>query len=353
KLGTISDVLIGEFIHQKLQKPNGKYPVYNGGVSNTGYYDKFNRNEDKIIISARGENAGYVNKVTRKFWSGNSCYTINLKSERIHWLYLYFYLRHNYLFNLKARQEATIPSVSKKDVSNLIIKCPKNNEQKAIAETLMTFDRHIENLERLIEKKKMIRDGAVEDLMTGKTRLDGFEDKWEEVKLGTISDVLIGEFIHQKLQKPNGKYPVYNGGVSNTGYYDKFNRNEDKIIISARGENAGYVNKVTRKFWSGNSCYTINLKSERIHWLYLYFYLRHNYLFNLKARQEATIPSVSKKDVSNLIIKCPKNNEQKAIASILTAMDNEIEDLEKEKAKIEKIKVGAMDDLLTGSVRLI
>lgn len=65
---------------------------------------------------------------------------------------------------------------------------------------------------------------------------DGVEYK----NVSVVADVSIGEFVHQNKQNPKGKYPVYNGGISNTGFYDEYNNEENKIIISARGANAGF-----------------------------------------------------------------------------------------------------------------
>ena len=91
--------------------------------------------------------------------------------------------------------------------------------------------------------------------------------------ISDIANVLIGEFVHKNKQIENGKYPVFNGGTTNTGYYDEYNRTKDKIIISARGANAGFVNKVLTNFWSGNSCYTLEFFSNDVNWERLTFNL--------------------------------------------------------------------------------
>ena len=91
---------------------------------------------------------------------------------------------------------------------------------------------------------------------------DGVEFK----KLHTIAVVSIGEFVHQNKQNPNGKYPVFNGGITHTGFYDEYNREENRIIISARGANAGFVNRVLTKYWAGNSCYSIDVNDCLLDW---------------------------------------------------------------------------------------
>ena len=75
----------------------------------------------------------------------------------------------------------------------------------------------------------------------------------EYKKIFEVSTVTIGEFVHKNKQNDSAPYPVYNGGISNTGYYNEYNRTANKIIISARGANAGFVNRVFTKYWSGNA----------------------------------------------------------------------------------------------------
>ena len=93
------------------------------------------------------------------------------------------------------------------------------------------------------------------------------------------ANVSIGEFVHKSKQNPNGKYPVFNGGTSNTGFYDEYNRTANKIIISARGANAGFVNRVFTNYWSGNSCYTIDVVDENLDWTFVYYWFKQTNKF--------------------------------------------------------------------------
>ena len=102
----------------------------------------------------------------------------------------YVLTRSDFQNNLK---DITSPSgqtkFNKTDLAKLVITIPRRlDEQQAIAETLSIFDKHIENLTKLIEKKRAIRDGALEDLVTGKVRLDGFQSSWKQIQ---FSDVIV------------------------------------------------------------------------------------------------------------------------------------------------------------------
>lgn len=257
---------------------------------------------------------------------------------------------------------------------------PNINEQKAIAETLMAFDRHIENLESLIEKKKMVRDGTIEDLMSGKTRLDGFEDEWEKVSFNDIIGHLKSG-LSRELKNEDIGIPVVRANNIDNGflYLDrdiKYWYNEDPKGVNINNfliqKDDILVNFINSKSKMGTTAivkntpkrktiYTTNILRMRVK-----KFLNPKFIFYITftEKYKSYIKDISKiavnqasfttVDYKKFECKIPADvKEQEAIASILTSMDEEIENLEKEKAKIKKIKVGAMDDLLTGRVRLI
>lgn len=101
-------------------------------------------------------------------------------------------------------------------------------------------------------------------------------DGVEFIMLIDICKITIGEFVHKNKQTEEGKYPVFNGGKNHTGYYEEFNNDGNKVIISARGANAGYVNRVFTRYWAGNSCYSISpLNDNYLNWLFLYYSLKN------------------------------------------------------------------------------
>lgn len=142
---------------------------------------------------------------------------------------------------------------------------------------------------------------------------DGVE--YKEIK--DIANVSIGEFVHKSKQNPNAEYPVFNGGITNTGFYDEFNRTANKIIISARGANAGFVNRVFSNFWSGNSCYTIDVTDCTIDWNFLFYWLKSKEQKLLGDQQKGGIPAVSKKQVERFTTPVPPLEVQREIVRIL------------------------------------
>ena len=155
KLGDIAEITIGEFVHKNKQNPNGKYPVYNGGIAPTGFYDNYNNTENKIVISARGATAGFVNMVLCKYWAGNSSYSIDVHPILSSWLFVFYYLK-SYQSKLISDQQkgGGIPSISKKQVQDILIPIPSLEEQNRIVGILDTFTSSIDNLKEQIAQRR-------------------------------------------------------------------------------------------------------------------------------------------------------------------------------------------------------
>ena len=140
----------------------------------------------------------------------------------------------------------------------------------------------------------------------------------EYKKVKEICNVTIGEFVHKNKQNNKAPYPVYNGGISNTGFYNDFNNDGDMILVSARGANAGFVNKISGKYWAGNSCYTIDLIDRKNNnWLYIFFSLKNNEKRLLGEQQRGSIPAISKKQIEEFEIAVPPLEVQDEIVHVL------------------------------------
>ena len=292
--------------------------------------------------------------------------------------YLYYLFLSNLIKNqiINSSGFTTVGTFTIKNAKKIKILKPSIKEQKAIAETLMTFDRHLETLERLIQKKKMVRDGAVEDLMTGKTRLDDFDYEWETVN---FEDVIIpkarigwqglkkDEYLSSGYSYLISGTDFYNGTITfdNISYVSKDRYDLDKNIQVTSGDvlvtkdgtigKVAIVPKIDKKATLNSGVFVFKT-NELLFGNFLYWTLRSNIFENFidKLSAGSTIMHLYQKDLKKLYFYIPKDiQEQKAIADILTSMDEELENLEKEKAKVEKIKAGAMEDLLTGRIRLI
>lgn len=291
--------------------------------------------------------------------------------------FLYYLLKNNVTyFRTAGEGRSSFSQITKSVTENYSIPNIKITEQQAIVDALTAFDTHINNLAKLIEKKKMIRDGAVEDLVSGKRRLAGFSGKWEEISFNdsVIPKARIGwqglkkdEYLQSGYSYLISGTDFYRGTISfeEISYVSKDRYDMDSNIQVKSGDvlvtKDGTIGKVAivpniDKRATLNSGVFVFRVIEKIKRKFLYWILRSSLFSNFIDELSAgsTIKHLYQKDLKQLKFVIPTSlSEQQAIADILTSMDKEISDLEEEKEKYIALKAGAMDDLLTGKIRLV
>ncbi|MDO9179534.1 MAG: restriction endonuclease subunit S [Agitococcus sp.] len=199
KIGEIADTTIGEFVIRTKQNPNSQYPVFNGGKSYTGFYDEYNNEGNKIVISARGANAGYVNIQKGRFWAGNSCYSVGIKDQsNFDTDFIYYVIKRSQSQFTDYQQAANIPSVSKNDVEVFQMVCPKYNEQTEIGNYFQQLDtliaQHQQKHDKLLNLKKALLEKMFpkQGANVPEIRFKGFSGEWEEKQLGDLADIVRG-----------------------------------------------------------------------------------------------------------------------------------------------------------------
>lgn len=246
---------------------------------------------------------------------------------------------------------STIVHLYQKDIVNFTFPIPTLPEQHHIASALTSIDNLISSLGKLIEKKKNIKQGAMQQLLTGETRLKGFTEPWREKKLGEVCSVKKGVRVVKRNLTTNGLYPVYQNTNFPLGYSNHYNveANTPFVII---GGSAGQIGICREKYWAADDC--AFFACHDIYKEYLYYVLLLNQSNILHNVRTGTIPRLDRTFLSGMLVYISSNiAEQQAIATILTKMDDEITALEAKKAKYEAIKQGMMQQLLTGKIRLI
>ncbi|GAA8922000.1 restriction endonuclease subunit S [Helicobacter pylori] len=136
-------------------------------------------------------------------------------------------------------------------------------------------------------------------------------------KLGEVINILKGKQLNKELLLDYGEYPVMNGGIHASGYWNEYNTDYPKIIISQGGASAGYVNYMTSKFWAGAHCYAIELNSEKLNYKFLYYFLKNAQTILMKSQFGAGIPALNKADIETLTIPIPPLEIQQEIVKIL------------------------------------
>lgn len=237
-------------------------------------------------------------------------------------------------------------------IRNLNIPIPTIEEQKAIAQVLSDTDQLIQNLKTLIAKKKAIKQGAMQELLTGKKRLQGFTEEWETKKLHkSFKNITTGK-LDANAMSENGKYRFYTCAKEHFKI-DKYAFDTEALLISGNGANVGYIHYYNGKFNAYQRTYILNEFDDDI------FFIKKILENFLKDRIDKEVsagstPFIKKDTITDMEIIIPKSiQEQQAIAQILSDMDAEIEALEQQLQKTQALKQGMMQELLTGKTRLV
>lgn len=300
-------------------------------------------------------------------------YAITPDSHKLDSVFLIYYLHTTKAIALYSSMSSgsTISSVPMTKFINLPISLPSLSEQKRIALALSNIDALISELGKLIEKKRAIKQGAMQQLFTGKQRLRGFSEPWVEKKLGEICEFQNGYTPSKAVNSfwENGTIPWFrmedirtNGRILSDAIQhiteeavkgSLFPANS--IIMSTTatiGEHALLIVDSLANQQFTNLTFRKSLtQAVDVMWFYHYCFILGEWCkMNIN---EGGLASVNMIDFSNVMIPLPSVKEQSAIASVLTSMDNEISALEAKREKYSSIKQGMMQQLLTGKIRLV
>lgn len=327
-------------------KVNGRYPFFVRSPI-VERIDVADFDCEAVLTAGDGVGTGKVfHYINGKFAAHQRVYVMS-NFQDVDGKYFYYYFSNNFGKEVeKYTAKSSVDSVRRDMIAEMELPHPPLPEQKEIVQALLDFDEHIDNLTELIEKKKAIRDGALEDLVGGKTRLDGFDGTWAAGKIGDLLEIMHGK-NQRAVESFDGKYPILGtGGV--IGKANEYLCDWECVLIGRKGtiDIPIYMNE---PFWTIDTLYYSKPKPNQCVKFQYYLFCTINWY---DYTESSGRPSLAKKVIEKIPISIPCYEEQQAIASVLTAMDEEIESLEMEKAKMMGIREGAMDDLLTGRVRL-
>ncbi len=257
-----------------------------------------------------------------------------------------------------ASNATTVGTYTISGAKKTIIPYPPIPEQHAIAEALSDVDALIASQEALIAKKRAIKQGVMQELLTGKRRLPGFSGKWEWKKLGEISKITMGQSPSSIYYNNNSiGLPLIQGNADIKDrrtivriFTSQITKKciQGDIIMSVRAP-VGEISKTLFNACIGRGVCAISYDND-----FLYHYL---IFFEPKwstYSKGSTFDSINSNDVRGLEILMPNDiEEQKAISNSLNELDTEINIIEKKCDKTRLLKQGMMQELLTGRIRLI
>lgn len=269
--------------------------------------------------------------------------------------------------------QTSIAHLPKERLEVVPLPVPSPPEQRAIARALSDVDELIGALERLIAKKRAIKQATMQQLLTGKTRLPGFGGEWETKRLGEIGSFSKGRGIRRNEVTEEG-LPCVRYGELYTDYDDHIVAPISRIpasvaetalpirtgdlLFAGSGETAEEIGRCAAylgeqlAFAGGD---IVVWSPEGQHAAYLGYLMNHPTVAAQRARfgQGDAVVHISASSLAQVEVELPPLAEQSAIATVLSNMDAEIAALERRRDKTRAIKQAMMQQLLTGRVRLV
>lgn len=238
------------------------------------------------------------------------------------------------------------PGINAQQIARLEIDAPEIEVQREVADKLDDVDNLIGSLERLIAKRCSIKQGMMQELLTGQTRLAGFTDSWRQVRLGDVLTVRHGK-SQRGVEDSTGAFPILaTGGQIGWARMPLYSR--PSVLIGRKGtiDRPQYQDS---PFWTVDTLFYTEVKAAADPRFLYYVFLTVDW----RSMNEASgVPSLSSTRVESVEVKLPSKAEQIAIRRVLDDVDNEVSLLERRLESARAIKTGMMQELLTGRTRL-
>jgi type I restriction enzyme S subunit len=384
-LGDVAEVIMGQSPPgTTYNQCNDGTPLINGPTEFTEKYPikiQWTTQPTKIcqdgdlLLCVRGSSTGRMNVSNDKYCIGRGVAAIRAKpgADTTFLTYQIFSAIQD-LLSFSAG--STFPNVDRKAIRSISILLPPLPEQRTIATALSDVDALITSLDKLIAKKRDIKQAAMQELLTGKRRLSGFNGKWNPLNMADKSQLKarIGwqGLTTAEYLKTGDYYLVtgtdfLNGHINweNCCFVDEVRYSQDKNIQLKQGDilltkdgtigKVGFVDFLPGPAALNSGVFVIRSKNLAYDHKFFYYVLTSNIFdeFLSKLQAGSTISHLYQKDFINFSFIAPDIPEQTAIATILSDMDADLAALEQKRDKTKAIKQGMMQELLTGRIRLV
>ncbi len=295
-----------------------------------------------------GKCVAYINNF--KAYAGGD--VIIFRPEKQYPKYLGFLLNHEIVNRQKYKlgQGYSIVHIYPYNLKKILVPIPSLSEQKKIAKILTTWDEAIDKTEKLMELKKKVKKGFMQQFLTKKRKKLGVHN-CRIFKLGEISNIKTGDKDNKDKVK-NGSYPFFVRS-DNIERINSYSYDGEAILIPGDGRIGEIFHYIKGKFNYHQRVYRISHFGKIVVGKYIYYYLQQNFLKEaIKHSVKATVDSLRLPTFTQMKIELPTKEYQILIANILSAIDKEIELLNKKIEVYKQQKKGLMQKLLTGKVRV-
>lgn len=350
---------------------SGTYPFFVRS-QNVERINSYSFDGEAVLTAGDGETGKIFHYINGKFDFHQRVYKMSHFNKRIDGFYFYKYFSNNFYTRIMSMTaKSSVDSVRMEMIANMQILLPKLEEQKQIAVALSDVDGLIESLEKLIAKKRDMKTAAMQQLLTGKKRLPGFDGEWEELTLGDVCSEINDGTHYTPTYVPEGVpfYSVENVTANDFVKVKYITQEEHNLLIKrCRPETGdilltriGSIGDTRLIDWDVDASIYVSLAllktNQKAESAYVYEYTKSSFFIKdieVRSLLNATPKKINMGDIKGVPIKCPKSrDEQFTIAKILSDMRAEIDSLEQRLDKAHNLKTGMMQELLTGKTRLI
>ena len=351
----------------------GPYPVM-GSNGVVGYHNEAAVKGPGIVVGRKGS-IGAVTWVDSDFWPIDTTYYVKIRRHDVSLKWLFYELA--YLNPAKFRLADVVPGLKRELVHSVKVHLPLLPEQEKIAEILSVVDSAVELVDKVIAKTERLKKGLMQTLLTKgighiefkETRIGRIPKEWDIAKLGEIATIRYG--LGQPPESDENGTPmiratnIKRGVIVETDVLrvkrstipesrNPFLREGDVIVVRS-GAYTGDIGHITKRWEGAIAGYDLVVSpSNRINSVYLAHYLLslrvQTYFSQLKSRSAQ--PHLNSEQVSDTPIALPSLSEQRNIADFLSTIDKKLGLERNEKVRLERVKRGLMDLLLTGKVRV-
>lgn len=356
---------------------DGQYPFFVRSQT-VEHIDSFHYDCEAVLTAGDGVGTGKVfHYINGKFDAHQRVYVMSQFKDVLGKYFYYWFSKNFFAEVAKYTAKSSVDSVRRQMIAGMVIPLPSIEEQQKIVGILSDIDTLITNLQKLICKKKDIRQGTMQMLVTGKKRLDGFSGDWVKINLAKNSrlkarigwqGLTTAEYLDEGYSYLITGTDFKDGRINwNDCHYVNYDRYvQDPNIQVSNGDllltkdgtigKVAYISDLNRPATLNSGVFVMKPITDAYTAHFMFYVLESSVFKDFLQQLSAgsTINHLYQKDLVKFDLYVPPTTEeQEAITGILFDMDLDIYKIEEKLSKYQKIKQGMMEELLSGKVRLV
>ncbi|MCK0439051.1 restriction endonuclease subunit S [Gordonia alkaliphila] len=331
---------------------SGKYPFFVRSQK-VERINSWSFDGEAVLTAGDGVGTGKVfHYIDGKFDYHQRVYRISDFRSDVSGRYFFHQFSRNFLARIESlTAKSSVDSVRMETIAGMRIPLPERAEQDRIVQAVDDVDDLIATLERLIAKKQAIKQGMMQQLLSGRARLPGFASPWSELSLGNVARIKTG-FRNNQDKQAGGKYPFFVRSAT-VERIDSYSYDCEAILVPGEGGIGSIFHYINGKFEVHQRVYKISDFAPNASGRFIYYFMRQYFgVHAMENSVKATVDSLRLPTFKNFQLRLPSRDEQDAIVCFLDDAEAEVATLKSRLAKARAIKAGMMQQLLTGRTRL-